>query len=372
MIAASRRAFVAIVLLGMALLAYASLRVGIAAGAADPGLSLAWAPGDARALRRRAEDRLQADRLAAGIAAAKRDALAALSRQPLEPAALRTLGLGLALSGDETHGAALLGLAQRMSRRDAKTQLWFAGTALAAGDVATALHHYDIALRTAPDARPLLYPLLCRALADPSTGGATVRLIAPAPNWTREFVNACADDPRARHALGLALVHAPRVLNAASATAKAKLVAGLAQARDYRTADALYRAITRDRASVPDPALPPFDWSGTSASDVLATPVERGGLYVLAQADRGGTLAMRLLVVPAGMHRLVVDASPLGMMNGLEWRLACDGGPPIATLAGSGGAFATPAGCAAVWLTLTARAGWPARREGVVSRVGVE
>lgn len=113
---------------------------------------------------------------------------AALRLDPLDASAIRNLGFVAELGRDRERARKLINLAERVSRRDAATQIWLIEDAARNGDVARTLRHYDIALKTSLEVQPLLFGTLANALSEPQVARALVPLIRPRPSWLYAFV----------------------------------------------------------------------------------------------------------------------------------------------------------------------------------------
>ena len=118
-------------------------------------------------------------------------AQAALRQDPTAVSAVATLGLQTGLRGDVVHTRRLFDYAQRLSRRDIRTQLWAIEDAVARDDIPAALHHYDIALRTIPMASDLLFPILAGALDQSAIRTNIVLTLRqqPTPQWGPKFIS---------------------------------------------------------------------------------------------------------------------------------------------------------------------------------------
>ncbi len=156
---------------------------------ADPVSALAYAPTNAVANAFHADQLLMApgEKKPYAVIAAK--ARLAVAEQPLNPRALRVLGYVAMATNAETKGAALIAVAERQSRRDFGTQLWYIQEAVSKDDVAGALAHYDIALRTSQRGRDLLFPILLNALEDSDVQKGFVPYVKAKPIWLQSFMS---------------------------------------------------------------------------------------------------------------------------------------------------------------------------------------
>lgn len=232
---------------------------------------------------------------------AEQNALKALAIDPTNVRAVSDIALLRDLQGRREAATGLMRYAERLSRRDLITQLWWIEYMSAQGDVAETLRHFDVALRTSSSAPSILFPILVTASIDPEIAAPLSRLVARRPAWADQFVQQLAQsspDPAAAASfLGrMASLDAP-----ASGRALATVVDRLIEGGRPDVAFALFSRYRPEAARQPirngdfsdTPAEPTaFDWGfpqeGVSAS------IDRDGLHVDAAA--GGGVAARQLV----------------------------------------------------------------------------
>ena len=155
----------------------------------DVAAAALLAPDNGRIAGERAREQLQAaPESSANQNEAHRLAVAALLREPTAVSGAATLGLLAELRGDLVAARRDFGFAQRLSRRDLSSELWLIEDAVRRGDVAEALRHYDIALRTQAGATDILYPVLARASVDPAIMPLLADRLLARPPWTDSFV----------------------------------------------------------------------------------------------------------------------------------------------------------------------------------------
>ena len=147
------------------------------------------APGDGRITALFASSVMTTDPGPASAQRAAQLARAALQQDPTTVPALSTLGLYAQTHGDAAAARGLFRYAEMLSRRDLQVQLWAIENAVARGDIANALTHYDIALRTSRSAWDLLVPVLGTAIADRPVRVALTRTLAANPVWGSHFIN---------------------------------------------------------------------------------------------------------------------------------------------------------------------------------------
>lgn len=335
-----------------------------------PDTAYAIGSGDARILA------LHAERLAEGAAdaATRREmtiaARQSLMRDPTSASAAVSLALGAEIEGNKPQARKLVDYSLRMSRRDLRAHLWMIEVAVARNDVPTALHHYDIALRTSRVAPDLLFPILSAALPEPKIRTGLARILSQRPAWKDLFLNwlsANAADPRSATALFLNL---KRRGTDVPWTAQASLTGNLVREGAFIEAWGVYAAATanadrrRSRQAAFDrvPAAPsPFDWNLTTLEGMSASIQQgpRGAVLAFDAANgAGGVAARQLQFLPAG--RYVIRGSALDVTGGGQpyWQIVCTNGTELgrATLATGTARFAAvvavPASCPVQWLNL--------------------
>lgn len=314
-----------------------------------------------------------ADRERAAAAARK-----ALQYDPTAVEAVATLGLEAMLKGDEARAERLLAYSQRMSRRDLRTQLTAIELAVARDDIAGALHHYDIALRTKKDAPGLLFPVLTSALGDDAIRTGLVRTLSDRPIWGLDFVRYVAKsdgDPVASASFFRALTaqRFPVPDSASSAVVNKLLMAG-----SFEDAWSYY-AVSRpgaDRRRSRDPnfkslleAPSVFDWvamSGTGLSTALVPDPANGLFDFTVSMGNGGVLLQQLQMLLQGDYMLEGRSTGIEQPSGSRpyWTVRCRNGQEIArvdvpnSLQAKGrfeGQVRIPANCPVQILALVAR-----------------
>lgn len=338
----------------------------------------ALAPGDGRVTAALAQRRAGTDATSADRAEADRLARLALLQDPTAVAAASTLGINAQIRGDTARARRVFAYAERLSRRELQTQLWAIENAVGGGDIAGALRHYDIALRTSRNASDLLFPVLASAMNDPAIRAALGGTLAARPAWGPSFIEYSAGggaDPRAAAGLLLALrrARAPVPELASAAVINALVAKGHPeQAWAYYASirPGVDRRFSRDPRFTAELVHPsPFDWAPINDAGA-ATSIQRGDrggvVDFAAPPGVGGPLLQQMQALPPGTYRLQGHGSGIDQPAGSRpyWLLACAGGrelgrivvPNSATEDGAfGGQFDVPAGCPIQTLMLVAR-----------------
>lgn len=297
----------------------------------------------------------------------------ALEQDPTAISAVTALGLNSEVRGQTNDARRLFRYAEALSRRDAATQLWAIEDAVARGDVAGALRHYDIALRVRPGLGEVLYPVLTTASAETTVRLHLTRTLAAKAPWSDSFVDFASGngkDPEAIASLFRDLRRAGvNVPQSSWATVINALLASADPARAWP-----YYALIRPGAQRFQSRDPRFAANLGSPSALDWVAVNDGGVTSTIEAEFnfsvpasvGGPLLRQVQLLPSGTYRLQ------GQSEGIEqasdalpyWTLACRDGKELSRVdvpnSSSGGSrFAgllqVPADCPVQTLTLMAR-----------------
>ncbi len=314
------------------------------------------------------------DRLAASQA--RQLASAALLREPVSAAAARTLGLAQAASGNRAAADRSIAVAEGLSRRDLPTEYYLIQQRVERGDVAGALRHYDVALRTARESYDTLLPTLARSSAESAIRQGLLPLLAARPVWWPAYLTrlitadpapgVLADQVRAlrlspNDPVELALLQQVlgKLTSAGAFDEAATLVP--ASARQGGLRDGGF-----EHASL----YPPFDWWLSEDAHLSAVrepaPAGRTGFVLRLNADqeRGGEVAHQLLALSPGAHRItgVVGDSAAAAVAAPRLEVSCARTRaqlttlPLITQSRSAnrvvGQFDVPAGCTFQWLSV--------------------
>lgn len=303
-----------------------------------PSTAVALFPGDGRALGALARGELEeAPADPEAQQAARRDAVAALLADPTAVPAAATLGLLAEANGAASAARRAFHYGERLSRRDLSTELWLIEDAVRRQDVADALHHYDVALRTQPGASDILFPVLAQASIDPPIGPALEKTLLMRPVWVQPFLGFLASQSTRPDAVADLFEQLQRRGLTVEASPQVSLIGRLIAANRIDRAWAYYAAlhpgVTRDRARDPNFAAPAavptaFDWQTVDDAGVAAT-IQRGAtsgvVTFSAPPSVGGGIVQQLQLLPPGRYRLSgtsegIDQSP---QERPYWLLRC-------------------------------------------------
>lgn len=215
--------------------------------------------------------------------AVSRVATIALQQAPLNARALRMLALNDDLSGRKQAAQAKMIMVDRLSRREGVAQLWLADLNSREGDVAKALQHMDVILRTMPEATDPLLERLALAIQLPEARVAIRPFIRASTPWMERFFHITLEKAPSVRPLG-------------------ELVASLDRAPDVdRLANSygtlVYRLASQDQYDVLRQTYPKLP--GVNTDDLydvsLKSAGSNGGFVPViwdfgTRSDRGGAL----------------------------------------------------------------------------------
>ena len=233
---------------------------------------------------------------------------AAVARDPLDPAALRNLGLALDLSGDEPGAERMIAMASERTRRDTPTAAWLMVRRLSQSRYGEAFAAADALLRRNVDdrARERLFKLLIAAAHHDASRPALIARLADAPWWRLAYMRelaASADTADTR----LVLAGLARTGNAPAPNELDAYLTRLMADKSYAAAARDWRALShprRDPDAVGDLAAPPpFGWSPVFGEGASST-VEDGALRVDYDGYGAAKLPTRLIALPPGRYVL--------------------------------------------------------------------
>lgn len=310
------------VLTGSFLLGAAAIVQGLVHQVADkaPDSLLMLAPWSSKAPARKAELLLvNGD---AKSEPARRYAKSALSRDPTNVIALRTLAMIAEIEGEELKAQQLLAQAQKLSRRDLTTQLLAVRTKLQSGNDVGAMEDYSAALLTSRKSWSLFLPLLSQASADITFVPRIAQILAMEPQWLYPFYQEWLRDPpqpESMIALSRAMDAKGKPLNL---TTRRALMGRLIEAQRWDLVRAEYGrlrpALSKVRFLPIDSfesggVLMPLDWSLNTAgkADVRfsTTPQSNAKMRILATIEgfANDEVARRLLLLVPGDYQLTTS-----------------------------------------------------------------
>jgi hypothetical protein len=334
---------------------------------------------------------------------AEKFAKAALRRDPTQAVAASALGILYGLEGRAEEGERLLGYAETLTRRDLPTQLWFIERRAETGDVALILDHYDAVLRTSPTGQQLLFPVLTRAIDNPTVYRALLSKLESKPPWSRSFLAGLIDsnsDPEHIAGITLAIVDGSDRHDDGS---RRRLIYRLTERGEFELAYRVYAELggagsaartLRNGEFEENSAYPPIDWWFAEEADLAGLPravPDREGLVLslYARAAMGGTFARQLLQLAPGGFRIsaTFGSVPDSPLDRPRVEIRCtepvrNGDLLTAEIPSSGPAagrewraefHVPPSGCQFQWLTIKGRGALDSRADNPwVDRIAIE
>ncbi len=308
-------------------------------------------------------------------------ALNALEEQAINAKALRILGYAADARGDGIQAERYVRMAARLSRREPGAQLWLIEASARKGDVAQALIHYDIALRTKPDTQTVLFPRLLSAIEDQEIRTALKPYIRAENEWATGFLFFANSNSKNLPALVDLIVETGGLTDVENAQKQELgLLSRLVVESFFNEARRLYLQMPGARPSRLTSAA--FDASdrdarfGSMGWQLLDDPDAGGGfggkagerltsLSIFANSATTRPVASKLLYLKPGSYLFSARLSNLDRGDGgfLRWQLRCPAIPaaPVWTIdsinASLRASFNIPANCPVQFLDLIASGG---------------
>lgn len=339
-----------------------------------PELALQFDPRNSVALSALAFERLSALRNEDGLSAAREPAFAALRSAPGDARAIFVAGVTADGGRSTPQAIRRAQLSLKFSRRNPAAYLWLIEERTAAGDVDKALDYYDLAMRSSPEAREILVPIMIAAMDDPALGRPITDILARGANWTIIFWEKVVQADPLPSSVGVTLA---RLSGSRGIPSKdigdymiQRLVDNLRFDEAAKVAALYYPAFKIDHSlgafgRFVSPDIPsPFSWQLISNADVSASPVNPDRLSMSMFSSNGGVYARKLLQLPPGDYVLGATlASHSGVAGGApRIRLRCGNdnvmladAVPNQVPSGDGkflAHFSIPAACRAEWLEI--------------------
>ena len=212
----------------------------------------------------------------------------ALAQAPLSRVALRIVGLQAEMAGDLKRAAAAVMLSNRISRRDALTQLWLIERSVGNDDMTNAIRHYNAALSAHPELEGALLPILAKAIAYAEVRTALVPYVARHARWSTGFLDTASRVGNPKDAAQLILLVADTVPSGKYDDINARVITRLSEAGDFDTAYKLARVLVADAKGASLSSLGVTDTSTDRRLGVLAWAPTTDGRILTAANGRGG------------------------------------------------------------------------------------
>lgn len=320
------------------------VRFGVAAATfdSDGRTAMLWNPWDARSMSRRATEIAQSRSSPVDLADGRRLAIDAIGRDATIAESYSALGLIADLQGDIDTARKAFIFANRITKRNLATHLWFIQDAVERDDSVGALEHFDLALRSSDLAAPILFPVLVRATEEPRLIKPFVVILKRQPDWAPWFMGSLVNTGTATTNILKML----EILRTSTVIAPPSLYRDYAKRlvaqQDYGAAFAAYalgrssvanaKLIRNGDFRYPDEDGEPFGWTLTNEAGIIAEIAQTENvatgqaLQVTTNANANGIAARQLLVLPAGHYRMTgAWSGQLSQAISLSWRLTCAG-----------------------------------------------
>lgn len=279
---------------------------------------------------------------AAGLGEAARLARKSLEAQVLNAQALRVLGVAADREGQSARALTLMKLSDQLSRRDLGTQVWLVNHNVALNDATESLRHYDTLLRASTEIQPVLFPILQRALGEPSIRAAFAPYIRSGAPWLPNFIafqiSSSADPSNVANAIIAAggLPSQPDFYRGL----EGQLLTQLADTRHFDTLRTFYSRLRGAQpdvlssaaftSSTTDQRFAPMTWKISEAATITSafeTDQSQKGLalHVIAGTGQRGPASSKLILLPPGHYRLTSALNFIhhGVGSGLLWNVRC-------------------------------------------------
>lgn len=310
-------------------------------------------------------------------------ARAALTREPMNVTALRTLGLALEQTGDQAGANRIMFLAADLGWRDVALQLWLIKAYALKNDVLSALTRANALART--DHLPeITYPLFLGSITNDQLRPALAQQMADRPLWRGNFFYRLLQLPAdqmpdvAKLISELAKIGSPINPQERAIYLTRLVQVGQGQAayaywlREQRDAGGDASPLAWDGGFEHVPAVgalgAPFEWQLTPQSTgvvgIVPSPRQGQQLSISPGSDYRGTLVSQTMVLRPGRYRLAARVEGDAASTGLRWTIRClpanvelalDTGPGDAEFGPA--TFAVPAGCTAQILAVDMTSG---------------
>ena len=324
-------------------------------------------------------------------------ARAALTREPLNVPAMRTLGLALEQTGDQAGANRIMFLAANQGWRDVALQLWLIKAYALKNDVHSALTRANALART--DHLPeITYPLFLASITDDQLRPALAQQMADRPRWRGNFFYRLLQLPAdqmpyaAKLVAELAKIGSPINPQERAIYLTRLVQVGQGQAayadwlRAQRSSGGSAAPLSWDGGFEQVPAVgalgAPFEWQltpeSTGVAGVVPSPRQGKQLSISPGSDYRGTLVSQTMVLKPGRYALAARVEGDAAATGLRWTIRClPANVELALDTGRGDAefgsatFAVPAACSAQTLAIDMTSGGDASGNVTVDDVAI-
>jgi len=305
----------------------------------------------------------------------------AILKDPTSAEALIVLGLAAQITNRMDLAKPIFVRANLLTRREMQAHLWGIEEAVDRGDIATALYHYDLALRTSGSAQALLFPVLSAAIGNMEIRKALLPVLKAGPHWRENFVGYAVLARIDLTAINILMAEMQREGMPVDRRQRASLTDALLRAGNSDMAWQLFAALRpgSSRAQVrafhendtsDQPTL--FDWHVSEIADgsVSLSGGAGGELTIFGSPPLDKPIIEQWQALAPGTYRLTL-AMPAGA-RGASVSLQCHNGPTLAVISYGSPAspvFEVPTSCPVQVLSISVK-GDSGDMEGSGIRIG--
>jgi len=268
-----------------------------------------------------------------------------LGYAPLSARSLWMVGQGFERLGDKPRARKAMMRADKISRRDAAVQLWLADDQLRRGMVASALRHYDLIVRTQPDAGSQVIERLALIMTAPQGRAYLQPYIRSDNEWLAALIGTSVGKlPKAEPIGRLFIERKQKAPNLPKLDPiYSQLVYRLVAEGADDVAVALYPLLPRSNVSAlsdvrpiidgkPVDGYPPFIWyfgdSSTQGAALIGLGGGQSGIELFGSPGTVGVAATKL-VAPRGKMRFQwqLRERSTNLQSAASWIATCLSGP---------------------------------------------
>lgn len=322
---------------GLAWLSFAQAMTGV--GKKSPDLVLRFSPSNSAALGLLADVELVQSDKKGYLERSEALALRSAMGQAVNPRALRQLGLIHDARGDKEGADRLIRLSEKMSRRDLGAQFWLVRREAENDNLAAAVKHIDVGLRTHPGSNDMLFPILTKAIENKDVQDEVRKTLRQNPTWLAGFLEYAF--ARSENLASVAAVMEPLPASMPGYDGRLQdrlLMEQLVAKKQYAVAQEYYQSkpylpkallTSLDFSPVAISAdTQPFGWSLLdNNAAVAAFDQTQDGVQLFVRIDyaRSGDLLSKILFLKAGTYRLTANYGDVSSdaPTGLQYRVYC-------------------------------------------------
>lgn len=273
-----------------------------------------------------------------------------IAANPLSPAALRLYGASYGLAKRDPRSHKFFALAERTSRRDVGTQMYFIIESATKGDAAQTVGRIDRTLRTSRPSRGQLFPILGRVIQLPGGSETLAGQIRNDTPWLSDFLLFALDTGVDPAAIARLVGQTGFPGGRQRPIIEQVLFRTLEGRHNYRELAAvvprmatappgLIKSVAVTEQTL-DPDWQPLSWQLVSTAGMVVNPIaSANGKDIVLNATLSGGIsaeaARKLVLLDPGRYRLTVTQDVRGGEAGNEpveprWQLDClDSAPAI-------------------------------------------